>query len=136
MDYLECRNVEDLIKYFQKVGLLNSTAPLCNKCKNAMKFSAKTDNIDKFAWRYTKGCGLSSTLRRGSFLEGFKFDLHTFLKLVYHWAIKTPQKVVAKESKMSRNTLTAWFQKLRHVTISVHPFEKTITTNRQIAARE
>jgi hypothetical protein len=122
MDYLECTNVEDLIKYFQKVGLLNSTAPLCYKCKNSMKFSAKTDNMDKFAWRCTKGCGLSSTLRRGSFLEGFKFDLHTFLKLVYHWAIKTPQKVVAKELKMSRNTLTAWFQKLRHV--AVVAFEK------------
>ena len=112
MEYIECRDTEVLIKYFQKVGLLKSTAPLCGKCNIAMNWCLKSDNIDKFVWRCTKGCGSSCSIRRGSFLEGFKNDLHTFLKLVYHWAIKTPQKVVAKELIVSRNTVTAWYQKL------------------------
>ena len=41
---------------------------------------------------------------------------------MYHWAIKTPQKVVAKELDMSRNTLTAWFQKFR--LLAVVAFDK------------
>ena len=90
MEYLECRDTEVLIKYFQKVGLLKTTPSICGKCNKAMNWCMKSDNKDKFAWRCTKGCGSSSSIRKGSFLEGFKSDLHTFLKLVYHWAIKTP----------------------------------------------
>ena len=78
----------------------------------------KKDNIDKVAWRCTKNnCGSSVSIRKGSFLECFNKDLHCFLKLLYHWAVKTPHKVIERELKFIRNTITAWQQKFKLVAV-------------------
>ena len=79
MEYLDIKDNEKLIKFFQELGIISKMTPLCRKCSVDMKFCAKKDNIDKFAWRCTKnGCGSSQSIRKGSFLEGFHKDLYTF----------------------------------------------------------
>ena len=77
-----------------------------------MKFREKKDNIDKHAWKCPKNsCGTTTSIRNGTFLQQFNKNLHIFLKMVYHWAIRTPQKVISKELDISRNTITAWQHK-------------------------
>ena len=46
--------------------------------------------------------------------------------MVYHWAIKTPQKVICKELNVSRNTVIAWQQKFK--LIAVKEFDRTNLT--------
>jgi transposase len=42
--------------------------------------------------------------------------------MVYHWAVRTPQKVISKELDISRNTITAWQQKF--TLIAVKEFDR------------
>ena len=123
MEFLDCKNEIELINYFQKIGIIGTKAPLCKKCNVSMKWGNKSDNIDKFSWKCNvKGCGTSLSIRNGSFLETFNKDLHTFLKMVYHWAMRTPHKQILKELQVSRNFITAWQQKFR--LIAIQEFDK------------
>ena len=118
MDFLQGNDDTKIIKFFQKIGIIGTKAPVCKRCSVDMKWCVKKDNIDKVAWRCTKNnCGSSVSIRKGSFLECFNKDLHCFLKLLYHWAVKTPHKVIERELKISRNTITAWQQKFKLVAV-------------------
>ena len=123
MEYLECKNELEMIKFFQSIGIIGTRAQVCKKCNVEMKLKEKDSNIDKYAWKCTKNsCGTTSSIRNGTFLEQFNKSLHTFLKMFYHWAVRTPQKVISKELDISRNTLTAWQQKF--TLIAVKEFDR------------
>jgi transposase-like protein len=123
MEYLECKNELEMIKFFQSIGIIGTRAQVCKKCNVEMKLKEKDSNIDKYAWKCTKNsCGTTSSIRNGTFLEQFNKSLHTFLKMVYHWAVRTPQKVISKELDISRNTITAWQQKF--TLIAVKEFDR------------
>lgn len=126
MEFLECKDDAVLVKYFQEIGIIVTEPPVRKKCNVNMKCCSKKDNIDKVAWRCTKGCGSSSSIRKGSFVESFNKDLHTFLKLLYHWAIRTPHKVIQKELDIGRNSITTWQQKFK--LLAVKAFDKNSIT--------
>jgi hypothetical protein len=104
MEYLECKNELEMIKFFQSIGIIGTRAQVCKKCNVEMKLKEKDSNIDKYAWKCTKNsCGTTSSIRNGTFLEQFNKSLHTFLKMVYHWAVRTMMIVSYKALSMLKN---------------------------------
>ena len=148
MEYLECKNELELIKLFQDIGIIGKKAPICKKCNVEMKFREKKDNIDKHAWKCPKNsCGTTTSIRNGNFLQQFNKNLHIFLKMVYHWAIRTittfsfPSSLtVAERHKVHQmadnlnifhNTTETRYKIL---TVSTQPIEKKNKTTRQKTA--
>jgi hypothetical protein len=44
----------------------------------------------------------------GTFLKKSDKSLNVFLKLAYHWTVRTPVKTVTKELDVSRATVIMW----------------------------
>ena len=68
MEYLECKNELELIKFFQYIGIIGTRAPVCKKCNVEMKLKEKDSNIDKYERKSTKNiCGTTNSIRNGTF---------------------------------------------------------------------
>ena len=119
MNMLDIKDEAELIKFFQKLKIIREEPPLCKNCNVPMSMRPKNDSIDKFTWKCTKSskCGTTQAIRNDSFLKKCDKHLHIFLKLVYHWSVRTPIKTISKELGISRGTVISWFQEFRVIVL-------------------
>jgi hypothetical protein len=89
-----------------------------------MAWRPKSDAIDKFTWKCNKSkCGTSQSIRTDTFLSKCDKHMHVFIKLLYHWAVKTPIETVQAELGVSHHTVITYFQRFR--TIAVKELNKS-----------
>jgi hypothetical protein len=112
-----------LIDFFKKIKVFR-TEPLCKKCNIEMAWRPKSDAIDKFTWKCNKSkCGTTQSIRTDTFLSKCDKHMHVFIKLLYHWAVKTPIETVQAELGVSHHTVITYFQRFR--TIAVKELNKS-----------
>jgi hypothetical protein len=85
MEILTKSNTE-IIEWLIPSKLLRSTPPNCSKCLNPMKKRPKPACTDKIIFRCTK-CGLSKSIRDGSFFANIKITLLQFMQLLIFWSL-------------------------------------------------
>ncbi|CAF1144375.1 unnamed protein product [Brachionus calyciflorus] len=95
-----------IVEWLQSKGLIPKEKK-CPKCYKNMKFIKRPDSIDGFAWR----CSTDSkrcSLRDGTFLENFRCDLKTFLKVIHYWALQVRQADQKEILQIERQTLITY----------------------------